>query len=167
MASFTACLERPRNFCAVATVTMGCAGSSTMSASALEWRRGRPARFRHFSWSSASPSASSLAFAAARSSAWAKWRINAGYHKSPDVKVWLAEHPRFAFHFTPTHASWLNQVECWFSILSRKILRRGAHENRADLTRALLDYIEHWNTQAHPFDWAYGEELIHDSSIAA
>jgi hypothetical protein len=46
-------------------------------------------------------------------------------------------------------------------------LRRGAHENRADLTRALLAYIEYWNTQAHPFVWAYGEELIHDSSIAA
>ncbi|HET9598941.1 MAG TPA: IS630 family transposase [Anaeromyxobacteraceae bacterium] len=92
---------------------------------------------------------------------------NASYHSTPEVKAWLAEHSRFVFHFTPTHASWLNQVECWFSILSRKVLRRGAHETRRDLTRALLDYIEYWNAQAHPFDWAYGEQLVHDSSIAA
>jgi hypothetical protein len=52
-------------------------------------------------------------------------------------------------------------------ILSRKVLRRGAHESRRDLARSLLEYIEHWNAQAHPFDWAFGEELIHDSSIAA
>ena len=83
------------------------------------------------------------------------------------MKAWLSEHPRFVFHFTPTHASWLNQVECWFSILSRKVLRRGAHNNGKELARALLDYIEYWNIQAHPFDWAYGEELIHESSIAA
>jgi transposase len=92
---------------------------------------------------------------------------NASYHSTPEVKAWLAEHPRFVFHFTPTHASWLNQVECWFSILSRKVLRRGAHSSRRDLARKLLDYIEYWNAQAHPFDWAYGEELIHGSSIAA
>jgi transposase len=92
---------------------------------------------------------------------------NASYHKTPEVKAWLAKHPRFVFHFTPTHASWLNQVECWFSILSRKVLRRGAHDNRKALASALLDYIEYWNTQAHPFDWAYGEQLIHESSIAA
>jgi transposase len=83
------------------------------------------------------------------------------------VKAWLADHPRFVFHFTPTHASRANEVECWFSILSRKVLRRGTHESRVDLAKALLDYISYWNTQAHPFDWAYGEELTHDSSMAA
>ena len=87
---------------------------------------------------------------------------NAAYHSTPAVKEWLAANPRFAFHFTPTHASWLNQVECWFSILSKKALRRGSFETKEDLERALLSFIVHWNTQAHPFDWAYGEELIHD-----
>lgn len=87
---------------------------------------------------------------------------NAGYHSTPEVKRWLAEHPRFVFHYTPTHASWLNQVECWFSILSRKVLRRGVFLSKAMLRDALLAYIAYWNTQAHPFEWAYGQDLIHD-----
>jgi hypothetical protein len=69
---------------------------------------------------------------------------------------------RLALHFTPTRASWLNQVECWFSILSRKALRRGSFETKEDLQRALLRFIVHSNKQVHPFDWAYSEELIHD-----
>jgi transposase len=86
---------------------------------------------------------------------------NAGYHKTPAVKAWLAAHPLFELHYTPTHASWLNQIECWFSILSRKALRRGSFESKEDLRRAILAYIAYWNEQAHPFNWTYGEELVH------
>ena len=50
---------------------------------------------------------------------------NLQVHKTPEVNQWLAEHPRWSFHFTPTHASWLNQIELFFSILTRRLLRRG------------------------------------------
>jgi hypothetical protein len=89
---------------------------------------------------------------------------NASYHSTPDVKAWLAAHPRFAFHYTPTHASWLNQIECWFSILAAKALKRGDFASRADLRWAILQYIAYWNSQAHPFNWTYGKELIHAQS---
>jgi hypothetical protein len=92
---------------------------------------------------------------------------NASYHSTPEVLAWIAGHPRFQFHYTPTHASWLNQIECWFSILSRKVLRRGDFTSKKDLSDALLDYVDYWNTQAHPFNWAYGEDLIHAHKIAA
>jgi DDE superfamily endonuclease len=85
---------------------------------------------------------------------------NASYHSAPEVKDWLAQHPRFQFHFTPTHASWLNQVECWFSLISRKAIRRGTFDCKNDLHSALMAYVSHWNGQAHPFDWAYGEKLL-------
>jgi transposase len=75
-------------------------------------------------------------------------------HKSKEVKAWLAAHPRFIFHFTPVHCSRLNQVEQWFSILQRKLLR---HPNFADLSalaQALQDFIRRWNRFARPFDWS-------------
>lgn len=78
---------------------------------------------------------------------------NLSVHKSKAVKDWLAAHPRFIFHYTPVHCSWLNQVEQWFSILQRKLLR---HPNFADLTalaQALRDFVRRWNRFAHPFNW--------------
>jgi hypothetical protein len=92
---------------------------------------------------------------------------NASYHSTAEVKAWLAAHPRFRFHYTPTHASWLNQIEVWFSILSRKVLRRGAFDDRQALAKALVDYATYWNQQAHPFNWAYGEKLLHVPMPAA
>jgi len=93
---------------------------------------------------------------------------NASYHSTDEVKRWLAAHPRFAFHFTPKHASWLNQVECWFSIISKKVLRRGSFDDKKALAKALLDYVAHWNETAHPFAWAYGKEFIHErASLSA
>jgi len=92
---------------------------------------------------------------------------NASYHKAPEVKEWLEAHPRFHPHYTPTHASWLNQVESWFSIVSRKAIRRGTFNTKDDLRAALLAYVAHWNSQAHPFDWIYGEELIEHAARAA
>jgi len=92
---------------------------------------------------------------------------NASYHSTAEVKQWLADHPRFVFHFTPKHASWLNQVECWFSILSKKVLRRGSFEDQRALAKALRAFVAHWNDNAHPFAWAYGKELIHERGLPA
>ncbi len=85
---------------------------------------------------------------------------NASYHFAPEVKTWLAERPRFRLHFTPTHASWLNQIECWFSLIARKAVRRSVADDKDTMRALLLDYVSHWNSQAHPFNWAYGEELL-------
>jgi len=81
---------------------------------------------------------------------------NLSVHKSKAVKAWLQVHPRFVFHFPPVHCSWLNQVEQWFSILQRKLLR---HPNFADLAllgQALQDFIARWNRFAQPFNWTTG-----------
>jgi transposase len=63
---------------------------------------------------------------------------------------------RHVVHFTPKHGSWLNQIEIWFSVLSRRVLRRGDFSSQADLTKKILDYIAYYNTHfAHPYEWTY------------
>jgi transposase len=62
---------------------------------------------------------------------------NISTHKTPEVEAWLAKHPLVQLHFTPTSSSWLNQVETWFSILSRRAIRRGAFPNVRALTEAI------------------------------
>jgi transposase len=81
---------------------------------------------------------------------------NLQVHKTAEVDAWLEAHPRWTFHFTPTHASWLNQVELFFSILSRRLLRRGIFTSKADLRAQLLAFIERYNPTAKPFAWTYG-----------
>jgi transposase len=78
---------------------------------------------------------------------------NVSTHKTPDVVAWLAKHPRFTFHFTPTSASWMNQVETWFAILTRQALRRGSFENVRVLTAAIERFTREWNAGATPFTW--------------
>jgi len=80
---------------------------------------------------------------------------NLQVHKTPEVRTWLDEHPRWTFHFTPTHASWLNQVELFFSILSRRLIRRGVFTSKDDLKTQLLAFIERYNPTAKPFAWTY------------
>jgi transposase len=80
---------------------------------------------------------------------------NGSSHTSKLTKAWLAEHPRFVVHHTPVHASWLNQVEAFFSILTRKLLRRGDFSSRGDLVAKLLAFIEHYSETAKPFKWVY------------
>jgi transposase len=75
-------------------------------------------------------------------------------HKSKVVRAWLASHPRFIFHFTPVHCSWLNQVEQWFSILQRKLLRHPNFADLSALTQTLEDFVGRWNRFARPFDWS-------------
>jgi putative transposase len=80
---------------------------------------------------------------------------NLSVHKHENVRRWLESHPRIKLHFTPTHASWLNQIEIWFSILSRKLLKRGIFNSTNELVAAILDYIERYNQTAQPFRWTY------------
>ena len=80
---------------------------------------------------------------------------NGSSHTSKATRAWLAEHPRFVAHYTPKHASWVNQVELFFSILTRKVLRNGNFASRADLVTKLMTFIERYNTTAGPFAWTY------------
>jgi transposase len=80
---------------------------------------------------------------------------NLQVHKTSEVCAWLEAHPRWHFHFTPTHASWLNQIELFFSILSRRLLKRGLFTSKADLTTQLLAFIERYNPTAKPFAWTH------------
>lgn len=86
---------------------------------------------------------------------------NLQVHKTPEAKAWLDAHPRWTFHFTPTHASWLNQIELFFSILTRRLLRRGIFTSKADLRTQLLAFIERYNPTAKPFAWTYQGKPLH------
>jgi transposase len=81
-------------------------------------------------------------------------------HKTPAIQRWLAAHPRFHVHFTPTYSSWLNLVERWFAELTNKWLRRGAHRSVAELTASIQDWIDTWNQEPRPFVWAKTADQI-------
>lgn len=78
---------------------------------------------------------------------------NSSTHSTPAVHAWLAMHPQVHFHFTPKGASWLNLVEAWFSILTRKSVRRGSFETVRALIRHIERYLAEWNTHPTPFVW--------------
>lgn len=78
---------------------------------------------------------------------------NAATHKTRIVHDWLVKRPRFHLHFTPTSASWLNLVECWFAVLSRRRLARGAFTGVQELERAILAYVAETNADPKPFVW--------------
>jgi transposase len=78
---------------------------------------------------------------------------NSSTHSTPAVHAWLALHSQVRFHFTPTGASWLNMVEAWFSILTRKSVRRGSFETVRALIRHIERYLAEWNTHPTPFVW--------------
>ncbi|MCX0275267.1 transposase [Nocardia zapadnayensis] len=69
---------------------------------------------------------------------------NLATHKTPIVNEWLARHPRFHVHFTPTGSSWLNQVERWFGYLTDQLTRRGVHKSVAALEKDVTTWIQHW-----------------------
>jgi transposase len=79
---------------------------------------------------------------------------NVSTHHGKEVRKWLVKHPRFAFHFTPVHCSWMNQVEQWFSILQRKRLRIADFESKEHLQTKIGQFIREWNQHAHPFNWS-------------
>lgn len=72
-----------------------------------------------------------------------------------EVNQWLEAHPRWSFQFTPKHASWLNQIEIFFSILWRRLLKHGIFTSETDLAEQMLAYIETYNQTARPFKWTY------------
>jgi transposase len=78
---------------------------------------------------------------------------NYATHKHPKVKAWLAKHPRFHLHFTPTSASWLNLVERFFGLVTEDAIRRGVFRSVADLEAAIEAYLEHHNADPKPFIW--------------
>lgn len=68
---------------------------------------------------------------------------------------------RIVFYYTPKHCSWLNQVETWFSILSRKLLRRASFSSIGELAERILRFISQYNLSAGPFKWTFKGKLLH------
>jgi transposase len=88
---------------------------------------------------------------------------NSSTHKTPKIQHWLAAHPRFHLHFTPTSSSWLNLVERWFAELTNKKLRRGAYRSVRALNADIRTWIENWNENPRPYIWTKTAEQILDS----
>jgi putative transposase len=87
---------------------------------------------------------------------------NGSSHRSRETSAWVAKQRRLHLHYTPTHASWLNQIEIWFGILTRRIVRRGVFKSNQELVVKLIDFIESHNREARPFQWTYtGKPLAH------
>lgn len=80
---------------------------------------------------------------------------NGSSHTSKLTRAWLHAHPRFHVHYTPTHASWLNMIEIWFSILTRKVLRRGEFYSRQHLAEKIIEFTCDYDDKAKPFRWTY------------
>ena len=80
---------------------------------------------------------------------------NLSAHKSQPVKDFLESHPKVHLHFTPTYASWLNQVELWFAKIERDVSARGVFTSVPDLKRKLMRYIRHYNKNPKTVKWKY------------
>jgi transposase len=88
---------------------------------------------------------------------------NYGTHKTPAIRAWLARHPRFHIHFTPTGSSWINQVERWFAYLTDQLIRRGVHKSVHALEADIRGWIADWNNNPKPFVWIKTAEEILES----
>ena len=86
---------------------------------------------------------------------------NGSSHTSRATRAWIAAHPRFAVTYTPKHASWLNMVEQWFSILTRKLLRRGDFASQEDLENQITEFTIGYNKTAHRWKWRYDADAEH------
>jgi transposase len=86
---------------------------------------------------------------------------NGSSHTSAATRAWLAAHPRFAVTYTPKHASWLNMIEQWFSVLTRKLLRRGDFTSRDDLETRITAFTIRHNRHARPYKWSYDADADH------
>ena len=85
---------------------------------------------------------------------------NYATHKHAKVKAWLAQRPRYTLHYTPTYASWINQVERWFGLITQQAIRRGSFSSVKELTRKINAFVEHYNAQASPFAWVATADSI-------
>jgi transposase len=88
---------------------------------------------------------------------------NSSTHKTPAIQKWLAAHPRFVLHFTPTSSSWLNLVERWFAELTTKKLRRGAHRSVRELNADIRAFIKTFNDDPRPYVFTKPSYLIMES----
>jgi transposase len=86
---------------------------------------------------------------------------NLSTHTTPEIQQWLDAHPNVQFHFTPKGASWINQIETWFGVITRQSIRRGTFSSVTVLIKQIRDYIAQWNTNPRPFVWtATTEEIL-------
>jgi transposase len=85
---------------------------------------------------------------------------NLNIHKNEAAQRWLKRHPRVHFHHIPTHASWVNLVECFFSILSKRGLVQSVHHSKQQLKDFLLKFLAHYNDSCQPFTWTKGPEKL-------
>lgn len=85
---------------------------------------------------------------------------NYSTHSTPAVKKWFARNTRFHLHFIPTHSSWLNLVESWFSILTTRQIKRGSHHSVKELIAAIEEFLEAWNEDPTPFKWTKSADRI-------
>ena len=85
---------------------------------------------------------------------------NYGTHKTALVRHWLQKRPRYHLHFTPTHASWLNQVERWFARLTQRQIKRASHRSVQELEAAIRQFIAVHNQQPKPFHWTKSADQI-------
>ena len=91
---------------------------------------------------------------------------NYSTHKTPAIHKWLAAHPRFHLHFTPTSGSWMNLVERWFAELTARKLRRGVHRSVKELNADIEDWTDRWNEDPKPYVWVKTADEILDNLAA-
>jgi len=91
---------------------------------------------------------------------------NYSTHKTPAIHKWLAAHPRFHLHFTPTSGSWMNLVERWFAELTARKLRRGVHRSVKELNADIEDWADRWNEDPKPYVWVKTADEILDNLAA-
>jgi transposase len=85
---------------------------------------------------------------------------NLNIHKNDAAKRWLEHHRRVHFHYTPTHASWVNMVECFLSILSKRVLAQSVRRSKQQLKDFLLKFLTSYNDSCQPFTWTKGLEKL-------
>ena len=85
---------------------------------------------------------------------------NYATHKTKEIRKWFLRHPRYSLHFTPTHSSWLNQVERWFALLSQRQIKRGSHYSVRELEVAISEFVALHNQQPKPFVWTKTADTI-------
>ena len=92
---------------------------------------------------------------------------NSSTHSTPAVHEWLEHHPAVHLHFTPKGASWINLIEAWFGILTRKSIRRGSFDTVRALVRHIDQYIKNWNDHPTPFVWTKTRPTLSESRPAS
>ena len=85
---------------------------------------------------------------------------NYATHKHARVKAWLARRERYHMHYTPTYASWINQVERWFGLITQQAIRRGSFSSVKELVHKINNFVEHYNAQTTPFVWVATADSI-------